>query len=169
MIKSQPGSRSIGWGWEHKILPGRKDPRNCVNPRNCRKLEWDQKMGKIKCSFRIDWQSEKKRRNSDCWVICKATRGIDAGRGVIRHRGVSDGSDGWCPLWRSYSAQTEMFLLMKSRDVERVQDAGSVFNTGGKENGGVGEKIGFIYSSSYDFLVQHVRYDNFESYPSFCR
>jgi len=42
--------------------------------------------------------------------MCNATRGIDAGRGVIRHRGVSDGSDGARPLWRSHSARTEMFF-----------------------------------------------------------
>jgi hypothetical protein len=55
-------------------------------------------MGKIECAFRIDRQSEKKRRNGDSRAICNATRGIDAGRGVIRHRGVSDGSDGARPL-----------------------------------------------------------------------
>ena len=37
MIKSQPGSRSIGWGWEDMILPGHEDPRNWVDPRNPRK------------------------------------------------------------------------------------------------------------------------------------
>ena len=42
--------------------------------------------------------------------MCNATRGIDAGRRVIRHRGVSDGSDGARPLWQSHSAQTEMFF-----------------------------------------------------------
>jgi len=36
--------------------------------------------------------------------------GLDARRGVIRQRGVSDNSDGACPLWRSQSARTEMFL-----------------------------------------------------------
>ena len=41
--------------------------------------------------------------------MCNATRGIEAGCGVIRHRGVSDGSDAARPLWRSYSALTEMF------------------------------------------------------------
>jgi len=55
-------------------------------------------MGKIECVFRIDRQSEKKRRNGDRTAICNATRGIDSGRGVIRHRGVSDSSDGARPL-----------------------------------------------------------------------
>jgi len=55
-------------------------------------------MGKIECVFRIDRQGEKKRRNGDRSAICYATRGIDAGREVIRHRRVSDGSDGVCPL-----------------------------------------------------------------------
>ena len=59
-------------------------------------------------------------------------------------------------------------VLCKSRDVKIVKDAGGVFNTGGKENEGVGGKKGYIYSSSCDFLVQLVRYDNFDSYPAFC-
>jgi len=110
MIKSQPGTRSVGWGWEDMILPGRKDPRSCVDPRNRGKSEWDQKMGKIECVFRIDRHSEKKRRNGNRRAICNATGGIDAGRGVIRHRGVSDGSHGAHPLWRSHSARTEMIF-----------------------------------------------------------
>jgi len=36
----------------------------------------------------------------------------------------------------------------KSRVIEMVQDAGSVFNMGRKDDGGVGGKKGFIYSSS---------------------
>jgi len=55
-------------------------------------------MVKIECVFRINRQSEKKRRNSDRRAICNATRGGDAGHGVNRHRGVSDGSAGVCPL-----------------------------------------------------------------------
>ena len=47
-------------------------------------------------------------------------------------------------------------VLCKYRDVEIVQDAGSVINMGGTENGGVGEKKSYIYSSSCDFLVQLV-------------
>jgi len=58
--------------------------------------------------------------------------------------------------------------LCKSRDVEIVQDASGVFNMGGKVNGGVGGKMGNLYSSSRDFLVQLVPYDNFDSYPVFC-
>jgi len=37
-----------------------------------------------------------------------------------------------------------------------VEDAGGVLNTGGKENGGVDGKKGYIYLSSCDFLVQLV-------------
>jgi len=55
-------------------------------------------MGKIECVFRIDRQREKRRRSGDQRVICNVTRGIDAGRGVIRHWGVSDGSDRVHPL-----------------------------------------------------------------------
>jgi len=61
------------------------------------KSEWDQKMGRIECVFRIDRQNEKKRRNGDRRAICNATRGIEAGHRIIRHRGVSDGSDGARP------------------------------------------------------------------------
>jgi len=51
-------------------------------------------------------------------------------------------------------------FLCKSRDVDIVQDAGGMFATGGKENGGVGGKKGYIYSSSCDFLVQLVLLGN---------
>jgi len=51
---------------------------------------------------------------------------------------------------------TRGVVLYKSRDVVIVQDAGGVFNTEGKENGGEGGKKGYIYSISCDFLVQLV-------------
>jgi len=35
------------------ILPGREDSPNCMDLRNRGKSEWDQKMGKIECVFRI--------------------------------------------------------------------------------------------------------------------
>jgi len=63
---------------------------------------------------------------------------------------------------------TRGVVSCQSRDVEIVQDAGGLFHTGGKENEDVGGKKGYIYPSSCDFLVQHVRYDNFDSYPAFC-
>jgi len=47
--------------------------------------------------------------------------------------------------------ETRGVVLCKSLDVKRVEDAGSVLNTGGKENGGVGGKKGYIYMSSCDF------------------
>jgi hypothetical protein len=63
------------------------------------------------CSFRIgERQSEYTQWNSDGRAICNATRGIEAGRGVIRHWCVSDGSDGAGPLWRSHFARTEIFF-----------------------------------------------------------
>jgi hypothetical protein len=43
-------------------------------------------------------------------------------------------------------------VLCKSRDVERVEDAGSVLNRGGKENGGEGGKKGYIYLSSCELI-----------------
>jgi len=72
---------------------------------------WSQLPTTPQCLFKIgDRQSEKKRRHGDRRAICDATRGLDAGHGVIRHRGVSDGSDGARRLWRSHSAWTEMFF-----------------------------------------------------------
>jgi len=62
-------------------------------------------------------QSEKKRRNCDWRVICNATRCIGAGRGVVCHWGVSDGSDGARPLWQSHSGRTEMYFA----DEQNVQ------------------------------------------------
>ena len=47
-------------------------------------------------------------------------------------------------------------ILCKSRVAKRFQDPGGVFNTGGKQNGGQGWKMGYIYSSFCDFLVQLV-------------
>jgi hypothetical protein len=62
-------------------------------------------------SFKIgDRQSVKKRWHCDRRVICNATRGIGAGRGVILHRDVSDGSDGPRPLWWSHSTRMELFF-----------------------------------------------------------
>jgi len=52
----------------------------------------------------------KKQRNCDQRAMCNMTRGIDARRGVICQRGVSDGSDGARPLRRSHSARTELFF-----------------------------------------------------------
>jgi len=63
---------------------------------------------------------------------------------------------------------TRGVVLCQSCDVEIDHDAGGVFNTGGNENEGVGGKKGYIHLSSCNFLVQHVRYDNFASYPAFC-
>jgi hypothetical protein len=51
---------------------------------------------------------------------------------------------------------TSGIVLCKSRVAERVQIPGGVFNTGGKQNGGEDGKMGYIYSSSCDFFVQHV-------------
>jgi len=62
-------------------------------------------------SFKIgDRQNAKRQRNSDWRAIYNATRCVDAGRAGIRHRGVSDRSDGARPLWRSHSARTEYFF-----------------------------------------------------------
>jgi len=63
---------------------------------------------------------------------------------------------------------TRGVVLCQSHDVKIVQVASGVFDTGGKENQGVGGKKRYIYSSSCDLLVQLVRYDNIDSYPAFC-
>jgi len=63
------------------------------------------------CLIKIgDQQNKKKQRNSNRRAKCNATRGIDAGRGVICHWGVPDGSDGVRLLLCSHSARTEMFF-----------------------------------------------------------
>jgi hypothetical protein len=61
--------------------------------------------------------------------------------------------------------------LCKSRVVKRVQDPGGVFHTGGKQNGGKGEKMGYPYSSSCDYMVQPVLLVNEHkmAQPSSCR
>jgi hypothetical protein len=46
--------------------------------------------------------------------------------------------------------------LPESRVDKRVQDPGSVFNMGAKYSGGVAGKMGYIYSTSCDFLDQLV-------------
>jgi len=51
-VPSTLSSRSVG-RWEDMILPGREDPRDCVDPRNLGKSEWDQKIGKIECVFSL--------------------------------------------------------------------------------------------------------------------
>jgi len=47
---------------------------------------------------------------------------------------------------------TRGVVLCKSRGVKIVQDAASVFNTGGRYNGGVGGKKGSIYSNACDLI-----------------
>jgi len=79
---------------------------------------WSQSATTPECLFKLgDRLSEKKRQSSVRRAICNATRGIDAGRGVIRHHGVSDGSDWARALWRSHSAQTEMFCADAAQTV----------------------------------------------------
>jgi len=43
-------------------------------------------------------------------AVCNVTGGIGTGRGVICHRGVSDGSDGASPHWPRHAAWTEMLF-----------------------------------------------------------
>jgi len=83
------------------------DPRNCVDPyalqSRCKRVHnepiptyghsWPQRQ-----SVCLKLEADRARRNGDRRAICNLTRGIGARRGVIRHRGVSDGSDGARPL-----------------------------------------------------------------------
>jgi hypothetical protein len=46
--------------------------------------------------------------------------------------------------------------LCEDTCVERVEDAGGLLDTGGKENGGEGRKKGYRYSSSCDLI--HILY-----------
>jgi len=70
-------------------------------------------------SFKIgDWPNAKRQWNSERRAIYNATRCIDSRCGVIRHRGVSDGSDGARPLWRSHSTRTEYFFADGMREKE---------------------------------------------------
>jgi hypothetical protein len=46
-------------------------------------------------------------------------------------------------------------ILRKSLDIEIVQDAATVFDTGENNNGGVGRKKGYRYSSYCDLI--HIR------------
>jgi len=63
------------------------------------------------CSFAMEYrESGKKRRNWNRRPICNPTRCICAGRWVVCHRGVSDGTDGAWPLWPRHSAWTQMFF-----------------------------------------------------------
>jgi len=61
-------------------------------------------------------------QNGDRRAIYNATRGIDAGRRVICHRGVSDGSDGARPLGRRHSAWTEMFFADDGISKKEIED-----------------------------------------------
>jgi len=79
---------------------------------------WSQLAPTPECLLKIrDRQSEKNRWNSDWRAICNATHGIETGCGAIRHRGVSEGSDGARPLWRSLSARTEIFFADVDVDI----------------------------------------------------
>jgi hypothetical protein len=71
------------------------DSRNCVDPHG-RVVSY--LLTSFLCSSSLMSNECEQRLNDDRRAICNATRGIDAGRGVICHRGVSDGSDGARPL-----------------------------------------------------------------------
>jgi len=58
--------------------------------------------------------------------------------------------------------------LCKSHDVEIVQDSGGVCNMRGKKKGGVGRNMEYTYSSFCNALVQLVRHDNVDLYPTCC-
>jgi hypothetical protein len=43
-------------------------------------------------------------------------------------------------------------ILYKTRDVDGIDDTGSEVNPGGRENGGVDGKKGYLYSSSRNLI-----------------
>ena len=53
MRKSSAGSRRIGIGREHMILPGVEDPHNCMDAQNLGQTNWDQTLRKIECVFSL--------------------------------------------------------------------------------------------------------------------
>jgi len=65
---------------------------------------------------------------------------------------------------------TRGIVSLKSRDVEIVQNAGGVFNMGGKENGGERGRKRSIYMSACDFYVERVLLvnENETAQPSSC-
>jgi len=58
-------------------------------------------------------------------------------------------------------------VLCKSRDVEIVQDAGGVFNTARKENGGVGRKK-TEWRCRQEEGIYILEFLQFDSYPACC-
>jgi len=72
---------------------------------------WSQLATTLQFSFTVVYRSREKWHHCDRRAICNVTRGIGAGRRVICHQGVSEGSDGARPLWRSPSTLTQPFRL----------------------------------------------------------
>ena len=62
---------------------------------------------------------------------------------------------------------TRGVVLCKSRDVDIVQDAGGVFNTGSKENGGVGGKKR-EWRCRREEGIYILEFLQFDSYPGCC-
>jgi hypothetical protein len=52
-VPSTFSPRRVGRRCEDMILPGREDPRDCVDPRNLGKTNWDHKLGKKECVFSL--------------------------------------------------------------------------------------------------------------------
>jgi len=52
-VPSTLSSRIVRRRWEDMNLPGRKDPRNCADPWNLGKSDWNQKLGQIECVFSL--------------------------------------------------------------------------------------------------------------------
>jgi len=53
MAKSGSGSRRVGIGWEHMILPGVEDPHNCLDPWNLGCSKCDQSLDTIEWLFSL--------------------------------------------------------------------------------------------------------------------
>jgi len=70
-VPSTLTSRSVE-RWEHMILPGREDPRNCVD---LGQSEWDQKLRKIECEFSL---YDKRRWKWDDVYLLRGLPNIDS-------------------------------------------------------------------------------------------
>jgi len=82
---------------------------------------WSQLAPTPECSFNMgDWQSERNQWSCDWRAECNTMHGIDTGRGVICHKGFSDGCDGAHPLWHSDYAWTEMYFSEDTPSVTAI-------------------------------------------------
>jgi len=101
MIKSQPGSRSIEWGWEVMILPGGEDSCNCVDLPHSTPESALQSLCIMRWCLSTRWsalQSRSKRVPNEpiptygpCWPQCHSVRSKYETDRVRRNRNTAIG------------------------------------------------------------------------------